>query len=195
MPLLGGQNGVLIFVLTVAGLLLGVFYSLPPVAFKRNGIFGPLSVGLGYNFMTWLLGCLVFGPFKWEVFFLAMISAFIASGLLIMNDVKSFEGDKKLGIRTLPVQIGLPKALLVAFFLIDAAQIFFLVMLLVTGHFWLAGFQVVALLVQFQAQMAFYKNPTYEQYKRYLLAGNGLILLLSILAALSYGNYQPFNSW
>jgi chlorophyll/bacteriochlorophyll a synthase len=194
-PVLGGQNGGLILALTVGGLLLGVLYSIPPIAFKRNGILGPLSVGLGYNFMTWLLGCLVFGPFKWEVLLLAMVSAFIAAGLLIMNDVKSYEGDKKLGIRTLPVQYGLHSALLVAFFLIDIAQLFFLAMLVVTGHFWLAGFQVLALLVQFQAQVAFYKNPTYQQYKKYLLAGNGFILLLSIFAALSYGGYEPFKYW
>jgi bacteriochlorophyll/chlorophyll synthetase len=195
MPLLGGQNGGLILLLTLGGLALGIFYSVPPIAFKRNGLFGPLSVGLGYNFMTWLLGCLVFGAFKWEVFFLALVSAFISAGLLIMNDVKSYEGDKKLNIRTLPVQLGLHQALLVAFFFIDLAQIFFFGMLVITGHYWLAGFQVIALLVQFQAQVAFYNTPTYSQYKKYLLAGNGFILLLSIFAALSYGNYPPFNSW
>lgn len=195
MPLVGGQNGQLIFVLTVFGLLLGVAYSMPPLAFKRNSLLGPLSVGLGYNLMTWLLGNLVFGPFRWEVLMLALISALIAAGLLILNDIKSYEGDKTLGVKTLPVQIGRHGALLVAFAFIDVAQIAFLAILIVTGHPWLAGLQVVALIVQFVAQRAFYRTPTYEQYKKYLLSGNGLILLISLLAALSYGNYTPFNGW
>jgi chlorophyll synthase/bacteriochlorophyll c synthase len=192
---ISGQNQFLLIGLTAIGLVLGWAYSAPPFEFKRNGLSGPLSVGLGYNLMTWITGNLVFASFRWEIFVLALVSAAIAVGLLIMNDLKSIEGDRKLGLRTLPVTRGAQGALIVAYLFIDLSQLAFLVFLLVTGHYWIAGLQVIALLVQFNAQRSLYRNPTHDQFKRYLLAGNGLILLVALLSALSFANYVPFNGW
>lgn len=192
---ISGMNGVLLVGLTAIGLGLGIAYSAPPLEFKRNGLSGPLSVGLGYNLMTWLTGNLVFAPFRWDIIVLALVSASIAVGLLIMNDLKSIEGDRKLGLRTLPVTLGAHGALTTAYLFINISQIAFAVFLFATGHYWIGGLQVIALLVQFAAQRALYRNPTHNQFKRYLLSGNGLILLIALLAALSFANYSPFNGW
>lgn len=184
-----GSNGPLIVGMTVIGLAIGVLYSVPPLAFKRNGLAGPLSVGVGYNLLTWMLGDLVFTSFRWDIFVLALVSASIAVGLLALNDLKAVEGDRTLGIKTLPVLYGVHGALVIAFLFIDVAQLFFGIFLLSTGHNWLAGLQVLALLIQFYAQWLLWQKPTHRQFKFYLLTGNPWIVLISILAALSFAGY------
>jgi chlorophyll synthase/bacteriochlorophyll c synthase len=194
LPIIGGKNGLIILVMTFFGLILGAMYSMPPFEFKRNGLIGPLSVGLGYNLMTWMMGLLVFGPFKTEVFIVAFVNAFVASGLLIMNDLKSIEGDRALGLRTLPVMYGAKKALMIAFGLIDLSQLAFAIYLLAIGHYWLALLQLTVLVLQIMAQRPLYRNPTHEQYKAYLLAGNGLIAVVALLSAISFGGYDFFKN-
>ena len=193
--LVGGPNGWFLVGMTVLGLGLGVIYSVPPLALKRQGLSGPLSVGLGYNLLTWISGNLVFAPLRVEVLVLAATNAAIAVGLLIMNDLKSIEGDRALGLRTVPVRYGPQGALKVAYAFIDISQIGLTVFLFATGHAWLGLFSAVALLVQILAQPALYKTPTHNQYKRYMLTGNGLILLVALFSALSFGGYTPFNGW
>jgi bacteriochlorophyll/chlorophyll synthetase len=191
----GGQNGLIIIVMTILGLLLGVFYSMPPLEFKRNGLSGPLSVGLGYNLLTWMAGLLIFGPFKTEVLVVAVVNAFIAIGLIIMNDLKGIDGDREHGVRTLPVMYGARGALRISYLFIDISQAAFTVYMFATGHIVIAIVQLVALLAQMYAQRPLYANPTHSQYKVYLLSGNGLIALVALLSALSFGGYQPFNGW
>jgi len=185
----GGQNGLYIVLMTLLGLALGVFYSMPPLEFKRNGISGPLSVGVGYNLLTWLTGMYMFGPFKLEILVVALVNALIAAGLLIMNDLKSIDGDRELGLRTLPVLYGAQGALRISFLLINISQVFYAIYLFATGHLWIGILQVLALAVQVNAQRALYAKPTHNQYKIYLLTGNGLITLVALLSALSFGGY------
>ncbi|MEI7555976.1 (bacterio)chlorophyll synthase [Candidatus Chlorohelix sp.] len=183
------KSGPILIIMTILGLLLGVFYSMPPVEFKRNGLIGPLSVGFGYTLMTWLSGLLIFGPFKGEVLITALVNVFVSTGLLILNDIKSIEGDRKLGLRTLPVNYGVHNALKISYAFIDVSQLFFAIYLIATGHLWIGILQVVALLVQFKAQRDLYATPNHSQYKKYLLTGNGLITVIPLLAALSFGGY------
>lgn len=186
---LSGKNSEAIVGMTVVGLVLGALYSVPPIAFKRNGLAGPISVGFGYNLLTWMLGNLIFSSFSWEIFVLALVSASIAAGLLVLNDVKSVEGDYSLGIKTLPVLYGMHGALTIAYAFIDVAQIFFAVFLVATGRTWLGGLQIAALLLQFYAQRGLWRTSTHRQFKIYLLIGNPWIVLISILAALSFAGY------
>lgn len=189
LALLVSTNGLAIVGMTIVGLVLGALYSVPPIAFKRNGLAGPISVGFGYNLLTWMLGNLIFSAFNWEIFVLALVSASIAAGLLVLNDVKSVEGDQTLGIKTLPVLYGMHGALTIAYLFIDVAQIFFALFLIATGHTWLGGLQFVALLIQFYAQRGLWRTSTHRQFKIYLLIGNPWIVLISILAALSFAGY------
>jgi bacteriochlorophyll/chlorophyll synthetase len=186
---ISGRNIIILVIMTVIGLGLGTAYSAPPFEFKRNGMSGALSVGLGYNLMTWMTGNLVFAEFRPEILVLALVSALVAVGLIIMNDLKSIEGDRVLGLRTLPVTLGAQGALLVAYFFIDGSQAAFAIFMFATGHYWIAGLQVIGLMVQIAAQPALSRNPTRDQFKRYLLIGNGPILLVAFLSALSFGGY------
>jgi bacteriochlorophyll/chlorophyll synthetase len=167
------KGGIVFVVMTVFGLLLGVLYSMPPVEFKRNGLVGPLSVGLGYTLFTWMTGLLVFGPFKVEVFITAMVNVFVSIGLLILNDLKSVDGDRAIGLHTLPVTYGVHNALKISYAFIDTSQVFFAIFLFATGHIWIGLLVIFSQIIQIKAQIDLYKNPTHDQFKKFLLTGNG----------------------
>jgi bacteriochlorophyll/chlorophyll synthetase len=192
-----GSNGWYVIFMTIAGLALGTFYSSPPFPFKRNGLWGPVSVGLGYNLLTWICGNMLFAPLKIEVVVLALVNAAIAIGLIIMNDLKSIDGDRALGLRTVAVQYGAHGALIIAFALIDLSQIALAVFLFAKGegYIWLGLFQVIGLIVQIAGQPALYRKPDRDQYKRYLLIGNGFVIVAGFLPALAFGGIWPFIGW
>jgi chlorophyll synthase/bacteriochlorophyll c synthase len=187
------KAGPILVIMTVFGLLLGVLYSMPPVEFKRNGLIGPLSVGFGYTLFTWMSGLLIFGSFKTEVLIVALVNVCVSTGLLILNDLKSVDGDRSIGLRTVPVIYGVPNALKISYTFINASQIFFAVYLFATGHVWIGLFQVAAFLVQIKAEIDLYKKPTHQQFKVFLLTGNGPLTAIPLLAALCFGGYIPFS--
>ena len=94
------------------GLLLAWAYSAPPVRLKTNGWWGNAAVGLCYEGLPWftaaaaLSGGLPPGP----VLALAALYSLGAHGIMTLNDFKSVEGDTQLGVRSLPVQLGVARA-------------------------------------------------------------------------------------
>lgn len=98
-------------------------YSMPPIRFKRVPIFSKLTMSLNSLFLT-LLGFSFFlessdvihltsFPTEYIIFFLLFT---LAANFI---DIKDYEGDKKEGIKTLPVLLGLEKSKkLIAFFFI-----------------------------------------------------------------------------
>ena len=101
-----------VVVATAIGLLLAWAYSAPPLRLKRNGWWGNAAVGLCYEGLPWVTGVAVVlgampGP---EVFALALLYSAGAHGIMTLNDFKSIEGDLRLGIGSLPAQLGPERA-------------------------------------------------------------------------------------
>ena len=101
-----------VFVAASVGLVLAWLYSAPPVRLKRNGWWGNAAVGACYEGLPWLTGATVMiGALPtWHVFAIAALYSIGAHGIMTLNDFKSIEGDTRLGIRSLPVQMGADKA-------------------------------------------------------------------------------------
>jgi chlorophyll/bacteriochlorophyll a synthase len=97
---------------TVLGLALAWAYSAPPIRLKSNGWFGNAAVGLCYEGLPWFTGALVAGgglP-DTRIVMLALLYSVGAHGIMTLNDFKSVEGDIKMGVRSLPVQLGVSTA-------------------------------------------------------------------------------------
>lgn len=97
--------------------LLGVFiawgYSMPPLRFKNNGWWGNLAAGISYEGLAWITGAAVMigGALPgWEILLLALLYSLGAHGIMTLNDFKAIEGDIQMGVRSLPVQLGVDKA-------------------------------------------------------------------------------------
>mgnify|MGYP001259510363 CR=1 FL=1 len=108
--------GAAVFVAAIFGLALSWAYSMPPFRLKANGWFGNTAVGLCYEGLPWFTGAAALlgrTPPPESTLFALLYSAG-AFGIMVLNDFKSVEGDTRLGLRSLPVQMGVKRAALLA---------------------------------------------------------------------------------
>lgn len=101
---------------TLFGVLAAWAYSAEPVRLKRSGIWGPGLVGLCYEGLPWFTGAAVLsaGAPAWEVVVVAALYALGAHGIMTLNDFKALEGDRVMGVNSLPVTLGPERAARVA---------------------------------------------------------------------------------
>lgn len=113
------------FVAALVGLALAWAYSAPPFRLKRNGWYGNAAVGMCYETLPWFTGAAVaLAAFPdWRIVLLAFLYGVGAHGIMTLNDFKAIEGDKKMGVRSLPVQLGPERAIALACVVMAAVQV------------------------------------------------------------------------
>jgi chlorophyll synthase len=100
------------FVAAVIGLAFAWAYSAPPLRLKRNGWWGNTVVAVSYEGLPWFTGAAVMGlafP-DWRIVVLAALYSAGAHGIMTLNDFKSVVGDRRTGIGSLPVRLGVERA-------------------------------------------------------------------------------------
>ena len=123
----------------VAGLALAWAYSAPPLRLKLNGWWGNAACGLSYEGLAWVTGAAVMvgGAMPgWRSLLLALLYSIGAHGIMTLNDFKAIEGDRQMGVRSLPVQLGVQGAARTACVTMLAPQAVVLLMLLDWGAPW-----------------------------------------------------------
>lgn len=121
---LGATLGLWAFCATVLAVFLAWAYSMPPLRLKLNGWYGNAAVGLSYEGLAWFTGAAIFvsaAP-AWPIVALAFLYSVGAHGIMTLNDFKAIEGDVRMNIRTLPVQLGPERAARWACFVMLAPQ-------------------------------------------------------------------------
>jgi len=101
------------FAATGLGLWLSWAYSMPPIRLKNNGWWGNTACGLSYEGLAWVTGAAVMlggGMPADKTIVLALLYSFGAHGIMTLNDFKSVAGDAQMGVRSLPVQLGVSRA-------------------------------------------------------------------------------------
>ncbi len=179
----------LIVFFAFVGIVLSVIYSMPPIKLKKHFWLGPPAVGLGYVSMSWMAGHLIFAPLTWQSVVVALINGGLAAGLLFLNDIKSVEGDRKLGLKSLTVAIGVKRTLIVAYATINGFEAMLMILALVWGQYWVAAFILLALVVPIYNQIKLYREPNQQNYVRYLLASNPFVALIQIVSGFLVGGY------
>jgi len=122
------------FAAGVVGLLLAWAYSAPPLRLKQNGWWGNAACGLCYEGLAWITGAAVMaGGSMPELrsLALALLYSISAHGIMTLNDFKSVEGDRQMGIGSLPVQLGIDKAARTACWVMIVPQLCVLALLVV----------------------------------------------------------------
>jgi chlorophyll synthase len=108
-------------------------------------------VAVCYEGLPWITGAAVMlagATPDWHVFALAALYSAGAHGIMTLNDFKSIEGDRRMGIRSLPVQLGARGAGLVACVVMALPQAAVVALLAGWGRPWHAVAVGAALLVQ-----------------------------------------------
>jgi len=115
--LAGWQLGPFGAAATAVGLVLAWAYSAPPFRLKLNGWYGNLAVGLSYEGLAWVTGHAVAlggATPPGRSLLLALCYSLGGHGIMTLNDFKAIDGDRLLGVRSLPVQLGPERAARVA---------------------------------------------------------------------------------
>ena len=120
----------------VVGLVLAWAYSAPPLRLKINGWWGNAAVGLSYEGLAWFTGAAVLlGAMPdWRIISLALLYSLGAHGIMTLNDFKSVEGDRRMGIGSLPVKLGVNRAARLACVVMALPQVAVIALLVLWGH-------------------------------------------------------------
>lgn len=118
------------------GLLLAWAYSAPPLRLKRNGWWGNAACGISYEGLAWVTGAAVMagGAPSLESLILAALYSAGAHGIMTLNDFKAIEGDRQMGIASLPVQLGTRQAAVAASWIMAVPQVLVVGLLLDWGR-------------------------------------------------------------
>jgi chlorophyll/bacteriochlorophyll a synthase len=107
--LLAAALGTWVLGATALGLAMAWAYSAPPLRLKTNGWWGNSAVAISYEGLAWVTGAaLMVGGMMppWRILIIACLYSIGAHGIMTLNDFKAIEGDQRMGIRSLPVQLG-----------------------------------------------------------------------------------------
>jgi chlorophyll synthase len=134
-----------------AGLVLAWLYSAPPLRLKANGWWGNAACGISYEGLAWVTGAAIMaGGTMPDTPSLALAALYSLGthGIMTLNDFKAIEGDARMGVRSLPVQLGVQRAARVACWTMVAPQVVVIGLMLHWDRPWHAVALVVLLLLQ-----------------------------------------------
>lgn len=119
------------FAATVVGVIAAWAYSVEPIRLKRSGWWGPGLVGLSYETLPWITGAVVLsaGAPDWRIVTIALLYGIGAHGIMTLNDFKALEGDRQMGVNSLPVILGPDRAARVACWIMAIPQVIVVAML------------------------------------------------------------------
>lgn len=137
-------------------------YSAPPLRFKQNGWIGNLAVGVTYEGLAWITGTIIMLsgvlPSAGNLAIAALYSLG-AHGILTLNDYKSIDGDRQMGIRSLPASLGEWRAAWVLCGVMIVPQLIVITLLSLWGKPVHAGAIGALVLVQLGLMARFLANP------------------------------------
>jgi chlorophyll synthase len=128
-----------------------------------------------------------------EVLLLAVLYSIGAHGIMTLNDFKAIEGDRRMGVASLPVQLGADRAAWLACLVMAAPQAVVVALLAIWDRGWFALAVVALLLVQIALMRRLLSDPR-AHAPWYNATGTTLYvigMLISAFAAGSLGGTTP----
>ncbi|MFK7876961.1 MAG: chlorophyll synthase ChlG [Paracoccaceae bacterium] len=176
--MIGWQLGPWGFGATLLGVAAAWAYSAEPIRLKKSGWWGPGLCGLSYESLPWITGAAVLsaGAPRPEVLIIAVLYGIGAHGIMTLNDFKALEGDRQMGLNSLPVTLGPRRAAQVACTVMSLPQMAVIALLLSWGRPLHAAAVTAVLLVQFWAMTVMFKDP---KGKAPWYNGTGVLLYVS----------------
>lgn len=136
--LVAAQLGIWGFWATVVALVLAWAYSMPPIRLKQNGWWSSAVCGACYEGLPWITGAAVMasGAPSAAVLAVALLFSAGAHGIMTLNDFKAVEGDRRMGIASLPVRLGVERAARLACWVMALPQVVVVGLLVAWGSPW-----------------------------------------------------------
>ena len=167
------------FLAAALGLALAWAYSAPPLRLKENGWWGNAACALSYEGLAWVTGAAVMLGERvppTPVLLLALLYSLGAHGIMTLNDFKAVEGDRQMGVRSLPVQLGVDGAARVACWAMVLPQVVVVGLLMQWGQVAHAMAVLGLILGQLPLMGVFVRQPV---AKALMLSGFGVPLFVA----------------
>ncbi|MBQ2261883.1 MAG: chlorophyll synthase ChlG [Loktanella sp.] len=157
----GYQLGPWGFGATILAIMAAWAYSAEPFRAKKSGIWGPALCGLAYETLPWITGAAILaaGAPSIPVITIAVLYGLGAHGIMTLNDFKAVEGDRAMGLRSLPVTLGPDGAARVACWVMALPQVAVIGLLFYWNHPFHALGITAMLAVQIAAMRVLLRDP------------------------------------
>ena len=181
-------TGIWVLAATTVGLVFAWAYSAPPLRLKMSGIWGPAAVALTYEGLTWFTGASVMAGALPPTPVLAILALYSAGafGIMTLNDFKAVEGDRAMGIRSLPATLGVGPAARIACVVMAVPQVVVVALLLHWGHGLVAGVVAALLVAQLALMPRLLRDPL-KYTPWYNATGTSLYVLGMLASAFGLG--------
>jgi chlorophyll/bacteriochlorophyll a synthase len=173
-----------VFGAAIFGLTLAWIYSAPPMRLKNNGWWGNTACALCYEGLPWFTGAAVMAAAapSWRIVAIAALYSVGAHGIMTLNDFKSIEGDRRMGIESIPVLLGSQSAAQFACVVMAAPQVIVTILLTWWGHPFHAAIVGVSVAIQLVLMERLVKSPR-ERAPWYNATGVSLYVIGMLVSA------------
>ena len=183
-----GHTDFIMTKLALGGTLVAYIYSAPPLKLKQNGWLCNYALGASYIALPWWAGHALYGTLNWTVVVVTLFYSLAGLGIAVVNDFKSVEGDRELGLKSLPVMFGVQNAALISATAIDVFQIGIAVYLVTVGEQLLASLIVLLVIPQITFQdMYFLRDPLKNDVK-YQASAQPFLVIGMLVAGIAMGH-------
>jgi chlorophyll synthase len=179
-----------VFGAAMIGMALAWAYSAPPFRLKESGWLGAAACALCYEGLAWFTGAAVMGDAfpSQKTTTMAVLYSAGAIGIMILNDFKAIEGDAQMGVQSVPVTLGAPRAAQAACAIMAAPQVVVIGLLAAWGAPLHAAVIGVGLVAQLALMPRFLRDPK-RLAPWYQGTGTTLSVLGMLVAALAIGGH------
>ena len=174
--------------LTLGGAFIAYIYSAPPLKLKQNGWLGNYALGASYIALPWWAGHALFGTLNWKIVILTLIYSCAGLGIAVVNDFKSVEGDRTLGLKSLPVMFGIGTAAWICVVMIDTFQLGIAGYLVSIHENLYASILSLLVLPQIVFQDMYFLRDPLENDVKYQASAQPFLVLGMLVAGLALGH-------
>ncbi|MBW4597825.1 MAG: chlorophyll synthase ChlG [Brasilonema angustatum HA4187-MV1] len=183
-----GHDFLTITVTAILGSFIAYIYSAPPLKLKQNGWLGTYALGASYIALPWCTGHALFGELNWKIVVLTVVYSLAGLGIAIVNDFKSIEGDRKFGLKSLPVMFGVTTAAWICVVMIDVFQVAIAAYLVYIHENLYAAILILLVIPQITFQdMYFLRDPLGNDVK-YQASAQPFLVFGMLVAGLAIGH-------
>jgi chlorophyll/bacteriochlorophyll a synthase len=174
--------------LTLFGAFLAYIYSAPPLKLKKNGWLGNYALGASYIALPWWAGHALFGDLNWTIVILTLIYSLAGLGIAVVNDFKSVEGDRQLGLKSIPVMFGVGTAAWICVLMIDIFQAGIAGYLISIHQNLYAVILLLLIVPQITFQDMYFLRSPLENDVKYQASAQPFLVLGMLVAGLALGH-------
>jgi chlorophyll synthase len=183
-----GHSTPVLLLLALGGSFVSYIYSAPPLKLKQNGWLGNYALGASYIALPWWAGQALFGRLTWTTALLTLAYSLAGLGIAVVNDFKSVEGDKALGLQSLPVAFGIKRASWISAAMIDLFQLAMVVVLIAIGQKLSAVILVLLIIPQITFQDIWLLRDPVAFDVKYQASAQPFLVVGMLVTALAIGH-------